>query len=109
MYAGTGEGFASNIFFQKFEVDIDAPNAADLEEARVLLIRHATTDFNVAHQQVVKDHGLEGDEWRHFRVKREFVDPPINDMGRAQCASGSEHVDKIDFKVVFVSPMLRTC
>jgi broad specificity phosphatase PhoE len=37
------------------------------------------------------------------------VDPPINDLGLAQCESGKEHINKIDFKVIFVSPMLRTC
>ena len=85
------------------------PNADDLKEARVLLIRHATTHFNVEHQAIVKEHGTEGEEWRKFRVRRDLVDPPINETGLAQCASGSKYINEIDFKVVFVSPMFRTC
>jgi hypothetical protein len=37
----------------------------------------------VEHQKVVKDFGLEGEEFRTFKVRRDLVDPPINDLGFA--------------------------
>jgi broad specificity phosphatase PhoE len=94
---------------QKITADVDAPDPALLEQATVLLIRHATTQFNVVHQQVAKDHGTDSEEFRKLKANRDFVDPPINDLGLAQCNSAGIHLNKIDVKVVFVSPMLRTC
>ena len=38
-----------------------------------------------------------------------MIDPPINDLGIAQCENGMKHINEIDFHTVFVSPMLRTC
>ena len=61
------------------------------------------------HQQVAKDHGTDSEEFRKLKANRNFVDPPINDLGMAQCNSAGKHLNKIDVKVVFVSPMLRTC
>ena len=74
---------ASQVFMQKIEATIDAPDPVALEESQVLLIRHATTHFNVVHQQVVKDFGLESEEFRKLKVNRDLVDPPINDLGLA--------------------------
>jgi fructose-1,6-bisphosphatase len=104
-----GSTFASSVFMQKITADVDAPDPALLEQATVLLIRHATTQFNVVHQQVAKDHGTDSEEFRKLKANRDFVDPPINDLGLAQCNSAGIHLNKIDVKVVFVSPMLRTC
>ena len=75
----------------------------------MLLIRHAATHFNVEHQKVVKEFGVESEEFRAFKARRDLVDPPLSELGLAQCASGREHINRIDFKVVLVSPMLRTC
>lgn len=93
----------------KIEDTIDAPDPVALEQAKVLLIRHATTHFNVVHQQHVKDFGLESEEFRTLKNNRDLIDPDINDIGITQCKSGRPHINSIDFKVVFVSPMLRTC
>lgn len=41
---------ASKVFLQQIESTINPPDPVALEEAQVLLIRHATTHFNVVHQ-----------------------------------------------------------
>ena len=54
------------------------PDNESLEKSKVLLIRHATTEFNVEHQKVLKDFGENGEEFRVFRARRDLVDPPLN-------------------------------
>ena len=98
-----------SVFMQKITEEVAAPDPSDLKESTVLLIRHATTPFNVEHQKVIKEHGADSEAFRALKARTDFVDPPLNETGIAQCASGSKHVNQIDFKVVFVSPMLRTC
>ena len=73
----------SAVFQAKITEEVAAPDAKNLEEATVLLIRHATTHFNVEHQKVVKEFGLESEEFRKLKANRDFVDPGINDIGRA--------------------------
>jgi len=46
-----------SVFMTKIEEEVAAPNPDDLKESRVLLIRHATTQFNVEHQKVIKEFG----------------------------------------------------
>jgi hypothetical protein len=65
----------------KIEDTIEAPDPVALEKAKVLLIRHATTNFNVVHQQVVKDFGLESEEFRSLKNRRDLIDPDINEIG----------------------------
>mmetsp|Transcript_16581 Transcript_16581/g.28226 ORF Transcript_16581/g.28226 Transcript_16581/m.28226 type:complete len:109 (-) Transcript_16581:619-945(-) len=103
------EGFESNAQLAAIVADVPPPNPELLEKARVLLIRHAATQFNIELQPIINKFGTESQEFREFRVRRDLIDPPLDDIGLAQCASGREHVNKIDFKVVFVSPMYRTC
>ena len=98
----------SAVFQATITEEVAAPDSNDLEQATVLLIRHATTHFNVEHQKCVKEFGLESEEFRKLKSNRDFVDPGINDIGRAQCESGSQHINQIDFQVVFTSPMRRT-
>lgn len=74
-----------------------------------MLIRHATTHFNIEHQKIIHDFGEKGEEFRAFKARRDLVDPPLNEIGLAQCKNARIHINKIGFKVVFVPPMLRTC
>lgn len=46
--AGNNYGEQS-VFMQKIADEVEAPDANDLQESTVLLIRHATTPFNVEH------------------------------------------------------------
>ena len=91
---GKGNNYGDqSVFMQKISEDVAAPDANDLLESSVLLIRHATTSFNVEHQKVIKEHGAESEAFRSLKKKTEFIDPPLNETGLAQCASGSKHVD----------------
>ena len=45
------------------------------------MIRHATTDFNVAFQNVVTAYGFESEEYRKLKADLNLVDPPINELG----------------------------
>lgn len=37
-----------------------------------------------------------------------MLDPPLSDIGLAQCDNGMQHINEIDFETVYVSPMKRT-
>jgi hypothetical protein len=54
-------------------------------------------------------YGLESEEYRLFKVRKDLIDPPINLLGISQCENSNEYINEIDFHTVFVSPMLRTC
>jgi len=88
---------------------VDKPSAEDLENSVLCLIRHGTTKFNVEFQQMAQKYGLEGEEFKQMKIRKDLIDPPINDLGIAQCENGMKHINEIDFHTVFVSPMLRTC
>lgn len=45
----SGSGLQSEVFMDKIEAKVDEPDWKELEESRVLLIRHATTHFNELH------------------------------------------------------------
>lgn len=93
----------------KIEDKVDPPNPDDLKESQVLLIRHATTQFNLEFQQVVSKHGEVSEEFEQLKIRKDLVDPPLAEIGLKQCENGREHINHINFGIVFVSPMLRTC
>ena len=72
-----------SVFMQKITEVVAPPDQNDLKESTVLLIRHATTGFNVEHQRVIKEFGAESEEFRELKAKMQFVDPPLNETGIA--------------------------
>lgn len=59
---------SKSIFLEDIDSSVKEPNAENLKIAKVLLIRHATTHFNVVHQQIGKEFGLKGEEFRKLRA-----------------------------------------
>ena len=45
----------NSAFFEPIKEEVLPPDNESLEKSKVLLIRHATTEFNVEHQKVLKD------------------------------------------------------
>ena len=58
---------------------------------------------------MAQKYGLEGEEYKQMKIRKDLIDPPINDLGISQCENGMKHINEIDFHTVFVSPMYRTC
>ena len=71
---------------------VEEPDPESLKNSVVCLIRHATTQWNVEFQQMGKTHGFEGEEYRKLKIRNDLIDPPINDMGLAQCQNGSKYI-----------------
>lgn len=86
-----------------------APDPEKLKTHQFLLLRHAVTEFNMEFARIVGLHGLDSDEYRHFKVKKELIDPPLLPEGVKQCESAQSIANTLDIAVVFVSPMVRTC
>ena len=93
----------------KLDDQVEKPDSEELAKSQVCLIRHGTTKFNVEFQELAIKYGLDGEEWKQLKIRKDLIDPPINELGIAQCENGSKHINEIDFHTVFVSPMLRTC
>ena len=65
--------------------DVEQPDPHDLQDSVLCLIRHGTTQWNVEFQQMGLTDGFESEEYRKLKVRKDLIDPPINDMGLAQC------------------------
>lgn len=92
----------------KHDGSIPKPDPAKIANSTLCLIRHGTTEFNVVCQQIVNTHGLESNEFKELKIRKDLIDPPLNDIGLIQCKAGSEYINEVDFRVVYVSPMYRT-
>ena len=100
-----GDEAAQNFVLDK---SIPQPDATKMANSVLCLIRHGTTEFNVVCQRVLKTYGADSEEFRKLKIDKELIDPPLNDIGLAQCQLGTKYVNDVDFKVVYVSPMYRT-
>lgn len=48
------------------------------------------------------------EELRKLKVRKDLIDPPLNSIGISQATNGQKYINKVNFKYVFVSPMVRT-
>jgi broad specificity phosphatase PhoE len=60
-------------------------------------------------QRVTLTYGPHSEEMRVLKARKDFVDPPLNQMGIEQATKGQCYINQIKFRYVFVSPMIRTC
>ena len=95
-------------FLHEPQVQIAPPDLEKLSKTNLVLLRHATTTFNEECFRIANEFGEGSPEWEAFKVDPAYADPPLSEMGNTQCFNARQHINKIDFKVVFVSPMLRT-
>lgn len=86
-----------------------APEAAVLEKCRFILVRHAVTEFNMEFARVVTAHGINSEEYRELKIRKDLIDPQLRVEGVGQCEAAQSHANDINVKIVFVSPMVRTC
>ena len=78
-----------------------------------MLIRHANSEANEAANLVLKEAqqtklGLPLERWLQVYGNDKYIDSQLTQQGIKQCEDASEHVNKIDFKYLFVSPLRRT-
>ena len=85
------------------------PDLEKLKHHKFVLVRHAVTEFNMEFSRIGLAHGFDGEEYRQLKVRKDLIDPPLRPEGVGQCEAAAEHANLINFKYVFVSPMLRTC
>ena len=99
---------------QRLGIDLKVPPIpdTDLAKATYILIRHAYSEYNYRAQEVETAHGEDSAEMTALKGDPSMYDPGLHAIGRLQAESNQEQVNKINFKVVFVSPMqraLQTC
>jgi len=78
-----------------------------------MLIRHANSEANEAANQVLSEvkltkYGLPLERWLQVYGNDKYIDSQLTEQGIKQCEDASEHVNKIDFRYLFVSPLRRT-
>jgi hypothetical protein len=60
---------------------LTGPSEEDLAKSPFLLIRHAVTQFNLEFAKVVGEHGFYSEDFRKFKMIKDFIDIPILDKG----------------------------
>lgn len=71
----------------KIDGEIPAPDSEKMRECQFVLIRHATTDFNVVYEKYMLENKFQTEEYRLFKADPSYIDPPINGIGRDQAYS----------------------
>lgn len=66
------------------------------------------TEFNVITAEHFKKHTELSEEFRALRYNLETIDLGLKPEGVTQCEKSAVHSDKVNFKYVFVSNMMRT-
>jgi hypothetical protein len=61
------------------------PDPELLKECRYVLLRHAITAFNVEFARIGNTYGLDGEEHRLLKVRRNLIDPQLLPEGILQC------------------------
>ena len=84
-----------------------APDEDLVNKHRFLLIRHAVTDFNVAFGDCLGKYGELSEEFRSVKIDTKYIDIELKPEGVIQCEKAQEHANKINFRYVFVSQMVR--
>lgn len=57
------------------------PDPEVLARCQFILIRHAVTEFNMEFARVGKEHGLEGEEYKQLKVRKDLIDPELRPEG----------------------------
>jgi len=51
------------------------PDPEALAKCQIVLIRHAVTEFNMEFSRIVQAHGVESDEYRQLKIRKDLIDP----------------------------------
>ncbi|CDW86509.1 UNKNOWN [Stylonychia lemnae] len=79
----------------------------DLKNTSFIIIRHGYSEYNYRDQVITDQHGVDSDAFRQLKVDKTLTDPGLHQIGVLQCESNQDNINRINFKVVFVSPMQR--
>ena len=94
----------------KYSLSLESPpmDKDELAEASYVLIRHGFSQFN--YKELVSKTEFGPRSAPHIAVELDpfGMDPELHPSGIVQCEFHQEEVNKIDYKVVFTSPMQRT-
>ena len=61
------------------------PDPELLKHCRYVLLRHAVTAFNLEFARMGNAYGLDGEEYRLLKVRRDLIDPQLLPEGVLQC------------------------
>ena len=84
------------------------PDQEKLSKTRFVIIRHALTEFNLIFAAHLKKFTELSEETKPLRADLKSIDMGLRPEGIIQCEKSSVHSDKVNFKYVFVSQMVRT-
>jgi hypothetical protein len=94
---------------ERMKIDLHVPKIDDkeLSEASFILIRHGYSEYNHKAAEIVERYGKESEEMLKLKGDANLYDPGLHQIGVLQCETNQPHVNQINFKTVFVSPMRR--
>ena len=76
-------------------------------ESRVILIRHANSEFNNPYIDIKNKYGY-GDEILNLYLNEKYIDSQITEFGVEQWRYASSIANELEIGTVFVSPLRRT-
>ena len=77
-----------------------------INESRVILMRHANSEFNIAYVKCEEKYGY-GEEMLNLFLDDKYIDPPLTEFGIEQWIFASQISNQLDIGTVFVSPLRR--
>ena len=94
----------------KLAIQTVVPKIAEKELAKAsyIVIRHAYSEYNYRAQIIKDQHGEESEQMHKLKGDPTMYDPCLHEYGVIQAESNQGHVNDINFKVVFISPLQRT-
>jgi hypothetical protein len=57
------------------------PDPDTLNNCQFILLRHAVTEFNIEFARVVTAYGIESDEYRQLKIRKDLIDPNLRPEG----------------------------
>lgn len=79
-----------------------------LKEASYIIIRHAYSLYNHKAQEIEEKYGAVSEELLKLKGDSSMYDPGLHAIGIRQAETNMTHINSINFRVVFVSPLQRT-
>ena len=83
-----------------------SPTESLISSSKVLLLRHANSEFNYEMSELMKTDPSE-DELRQIRTKKELRDAPLSQLGIKQWEKAQSVANSLKVEVVVVSPLRR--
>jgi len=79
----------------------------ELDKASYVLIRHGFSQFNYKELIAITEHGERSAAHIAVELDPLGMDPELHPAGIVQCEAHQDELHKIDYKIVYTSPMQR--